>query len=82
MSNQEILVAIEELLKDASSRDRVEVFANLIAREGLFQMGSTNTGASREEIFSLYLRDRDKNGETIGNSLLIQGLVMLDWLNN
>lgn len=45
-------------------------------------MGSTNVGASREEIFSLYLRDRDKNGETIGNSLLIQGLVMLDWLNN
>jgi len=82
MNNQEVLAAIEELLEDKSARDRVELFANLIAREGLVQMGSTNFGASREEIFSLYLRHRDKHGETIGNSMLMQGLVMLDWLNS
>jgi hypothetical protein len=34
-----------------------------------------------ENVFTLLIRDRAKNGETLSNALLYQGLVMLDWLN-
>ena len=72
---------MEAALMGLPLRERIEVIANVIAREGLSRLGSEVTGASLQDMTVATLRHREKNGETIESSLALQGLQMLSWLD-
>lgn len=71
---------IEEAMTGLPLRERIEVIANVIAREGLSRLGNEVTEASLQDMTVAILRHREKHGETIESSLALQGLQMLSWL--
>lgn len=68
-------------LKDLSLADKVEVIANVIVKCACQHMNTDLQEVTPENVFGILIRDRAKNGETLSNALLYQGLSMLDWLN-
>jgi len=79
MNNKTRLNRIEEELQGLPLPDRIEIYGNLIAREGLSHMGLP-PGIPPQEIFAEVLKYKKTYGETLEASLALQGLIMLDWL--
>lgn len=69
------------LLEKLSLTEQLEVLANTIVLCAVQRMNTDLEEITPENVFTLLIRDRAKNGETLSNALLYQGLVMLDWLN-
>ena len=81
-TQEEALVdEILSILSQANIKNKIEVLGNVFLRIGVeytdFEVGDL----TKNNIYEQILRDMQKNGDTLGNSLIRQGLVILDWLN-
>ena len=83
MSNETVYKNIMvELNKLDSIQKQIEVLANVFLQLGVsFITPDTQTPVKPENALTLILEDKDKNGETIGNALATQGLILLSWLD-
>lgn len=63
-----------------SMKDELEIIANVTLSTGFAYM-RVQTPVTPENVATAVFADRQRNGETIANSLALQGLTMLDWLN-
>lgn len=72
------------LLNEFNLTERIEIMANVFIVEGVSQIPDfpTKGGLTTDEVISLIAKDKEKHGETIGNALALQGLMMLQWLNS
>ena len=82
MTNKAIVEEVLSLLEGQSIYDKIAIVANVLIREGFEEIGVPpgDRAVDPHNVFRVVMRDRDVNGETIENSLIMQGLVMLDWL--
>ena len=72
-----------ELLQSSSSEEVVEVVANVLIKKGFDEIGTVPNERVVDPInvFRIVMKDRLTNGETLENSMVYQGLTMLDWLS-
>jgi hypothetical protein len=73
-------VLLFNLIKSLDFKDKLEIIANLIILCSFQHIHTDIEEISPENAFGAYLKDRDKNGETIVNALLYTGFTMLDWI--
>lgn len=80
--SKEIVEEVLSLLEGQSIYDKIAIVANVLIREGFEEIGvpPTDRAIDPHNVFRVVMRDRDTNGETIENSMVLQGLIMLDWL--
>ena len=73
---------IREELEDLSIYDKITLIANLLVQEGFEEIGVPpgEREIDLHNVFRVVMKDRTNNGETIGNSMVLQGLTMLDWI--
>lgn len=78
----EKLQIMQEQLENLTIHDKLTLIANLLVLEGFDEIGVSpaDRQVDPHNIFRVIMRDRSNNGETIGNSMVLQGLTMLDWL--
>lgn len=77
-------VLVDEIITTLSKEDvrgKVEVLANVFLRLGVSYTDIDLDDINHKTIYEQILRDIKNNGDTLGNSLVRQGLVILDWLN-
>jgi hypothetical protein len=80
-SNETITEEIQKILEPLQLKQRIEIIAQLFIRWGLsLMLHKTNTTLSSTEAINLIIQDRKNNGETLGNALAHQGLLLLMWL--
>ena len=60
--------------------DTVEVLANVFIKLGFTYIDIGSEKVNQLTIANIVLNDIEKNGETLPNSLIRQGLIMLSWL--
>lgn len=81
-NNQEILdEVLSTLNKTERWQDRLEVLANVFIQYGAELMNSDETELTPETAVMIVIDDIKKNGNTIGNSLAMQGITILEWLS-
>lgn len=80
MKKEQAVHQITEILEGFSVKDVVEILANVLIFKGVSGMKDTPSNVKAEQITPFVLKDRDKHGETIFNSLALQGLTMLIWV--
>ena len=80
--NKAIVEEVLSLFEGQSIYDKISIMANVLIREGFDGIGvpPSDRTIDPHNVFRVVMRDRDKNGETIENCMILQGLVMLDWL--
>jgi hypothetical protein len=73
---------IREQLDNLSISDKINLIANLLVTEGFDEIGVPIEARiiDKHNVFQIVMKDRTTNGETIGNSMAFQGLIMLDWI--
>jgi hypothetical protein len=80
LSKDKLINEILLLLRGKQIDDCAEVLANVF-----LELGVSNTKIKEKmnmkNIARIIFDDLDKNGETLGNSLARQGLLILSWLN-
>ena len=79
MHKQEAVDEVLKVLKSFSIRDKVEVLANVFIAIGIPNIKTTDE-ITRSNIIDIVLRDIEKNGQTLTNALVRQGLLILTWL--
>lgn len=79
--NNSYVLKILELLSDRSLRDQIEIIANVLIEMG-FSGISTSENTEPNDIVKIVLKDKINKGETLFNSLALQGLTMLIWLQS
>lgn len=79
MHKQEAVDEVLKVLKSFSIRDKVEVLANVFIAIGMPNIKTTDE-ITRSNIIDIVLRDIEKNGQTLTNALVRQGLLILTWL--
>ena len=62
--------------------DIIEVLANIFIMQGSTYMDIKNHINSKIELADLVVQDIERNGETLPNSLVRQGLIILSWLKS
>lgn len=82
-NNKEVIVIqILDLLSKETIKSKIEILANIFIRTGLHCTPDINPeNISSNTIYEEIFTDIKNNGDTLGNSLVRQGLVLLDWLN-
>ena len=81
-TQKQILVErIASLLDKESVQDTIEILANVFMRIGINYTDIEAKKINQKTIYKEILSDIKKNGDTLGNALVRQGLVILDWLN-
>ena len=81
-TQKEVLVnEIISILSKEDVRGKIEVLANVFLRLGVSYTDIELEDINHKTIYEQILRDIKNNGDTLGNSLVRQGLVILDWLN-
>tara|TARA_B100000029_G_scaffold500960_1_gene573544 strand:- start:2342 stop:2611 length:270 start_codon:yes stop_codon:yes gene_type:complete len=81
-TQKEVLVnEIISILSKEDVRGKIEVLANVFLRLGVSYTDIELENINHKTIYEQILRDIKNNGDTLGNSLVRQGLVILDWLN-
>ena len=81
MTNQQVFSEVCEILDQISLRDQIEVLANALIFMGARGIPGAPTHITKENIAAVVLTDRESNGETLANSLALQGLIMQAWLD-
>lgn len=72
---------IIELLKDESLDQSIEILANVFIRLGINKLRiELISTINPKNITELILKDVKEYGDTLGNTLARQGLVLLSWL--
>jgi polyhydroxyalkanoate synthesis regulator protein len=79
MHKQEAVDEVLKLLSSFSIKDKVEVLANVFIVLGVPGIKTTDE-ITRSNIIDIVLRDIEKNGQTLTNALVRQGLLILTWL--
>lgn len=87
MSNKEKEKLIEEITTSISETnldiyDIIEVLANIFIMQGTTYMSIEGNISKKIELANLVVQDIEKNGETLPNSLVRQGLIILSWLKS
>jgi hypothetical protein len=80
MNRGKLLKEIEEVLADSTMEESLEVLANMFIRLGLGGMNLEDTPTTHN-IAELAIKDVQKSGDTLYNSILRQGLIILAWLD-
>lgn len=78
---QQVLTALSRL---PNWQDKVEVLANVFMIYGVDAMSHTSNLPDKvtpENVVSLVLDDVEKHGNTVANSLAMQGITILEWLS-
>lgn len=76
------LVEILKTLQGIDLKSSIEILANAFLELGVQNSPTLhNQEITMQNIYSLVLDDVHDNGETLGNSLIRQGLVLIQWLN-
>lgn len=77
LTTNKILTLLEEKRLD----DSIEILANVFIRLGLNKLKNQITSSiSPKNIAQIILEDVKQSGDTLGNTLARQGLVILSWL--
>ena len=87
MSNKEKEILIKEITKSISDTnldiyDIIEVLANIFIMQGSTYMDINKSIGTKIELANLVVQDIEKNGETLPNTLVRQGLIILSWLKS
>lgn len=61
-------------------KDQLEVIANVLIRLGFSHMSIPETEINPNNVIEVVLNDKKIHGETLLNSVVHQGLLMLMWL--
>lgn len=79
---QNRIESMREQLYGLSVHDKISLIANLLVLEGFEEIGvpPETRQVDAHNVFRIVMKDRTTNGETIGNSMALQGLTMLDWI--
>ena len=81
-TQKQILVErIGNLLDKENIKDTIEILANVFMKIGINYTDIEAKKINQKTIYKEVLSDIKKNGDTLGNALIRQGLVILDWLN-
>ncbi len=76
---------IIEYLSEFSLEERLEIIANIFIYYGVSEMLSDNSiteeKLSTKKTIEVVLDDIQNNGNTLGNSLAMQGITILGWLD-
>ena len=77
---KELLAYLYE--KDNSPKEDIEIIANLLVQVGArhFDDLPDTANRSRDSLFEFVTEHRKRYGETLANALVLQGLLMLNWL--
>lgn len=78
---QQIVNDIVDKLSHQNIYSTIEILANVFLTIGINQTDIDPEQVNSKTIYEHILRDIKNNGDTLGNSLLRQGLMILDWLN-
>ena len=83
--NEEVFIEVQAALSQLTNlEDRIEVMANVFIVEGVDAMSNTTelpANITPENVIEIVLEDKKKNGETLGNALARQGVVLLAWID-
>tara|TARA_R100001510_G_C7585572_1_gene157028 strand:- start:204 stop:479 length:276 start_codon:yes stop_codon:yes gene_type:complete len=87
MSNKEKESLIKEITKSISETnldiyETIEVLANIFIMQGSTYMEINKNISNKVELANLVVQDIKENGETLPNSLVRQGLIILSWLKS
>lgn len=80
MTTRKKLNEIQRILKGSTIEESLEILGNIFIQLGASRL-ETDEQITIRNIIELTLRDVEKNGDTLHNSILRQGLVVLSWLN-
>tara|TARA_A100001201_G_scaffold143250_2_gene144127 strand:+ start:11351 stop:11623 length:273 start_codon:yes stop_codon:yes gene_type:complete len=86
MNNKEKL--LNEIIKSMSESnldlyDLVEVLANIFIRQGIqYTDINSNANLNKLNLANEIVKDIERNGQTLPNSLVRQGLLILSWLES
>lgn len=86
MNNREVFEEVHASLSKLDTyRDVLEVLANIFMVEGVRIIARTSdtdmpVSMSPEKIVEIVLDERQRNGESIGTALCMQGLTIFSWL--
>ena len=83
IKNQKELL-VNKIVKDLSREDlrtKIEILANVFLAVGVDYIDVDVEQLNNKTIYEQILRDIKNNGDTLGNTLVRQGLMILDWLN-
>lgn len=67
---------------DLSLADVLEVFGNVLIKTGVDYIDLDNPPENEIELASIIIEDIRKNGETLPNAVVRQGMTILTWINN
>ncbi len=84
MKKQKLKSDIHVLMSDSNLDlyDLVEVLANVFIEQGCQYIDIEDSVQSKLELANKIVEDIRKNGETLPNSLVRQGLIILSWLKS
>jgi len=82
--NAKIHKEIEQILSSSKLPlvDILEIIANILIGEGLKYIDTNDGRFNKLDIASSILKDIEKNGQTLPNSTVRQGLILLTWLKS
>lgn len=80
MTAQKKLKEIQRILEGSTIEESLEILGNIFIQIGASQL-ETDEQITLRNIVELTLQDVEKNGSTLHNSILRQGLVILSWLD-
>lgn len=83
---EETLDKVLTVLSDHTLRERVEILANAFMIYGLGLMARNKESnlpehVTPEDVVETVLNDIQSNGNSLGNSLAMQGITILEWLS-
>ena len=71
---------LKQLLQLSELGDQVSVLANLFVQLGLGKMDIEQGPVQMVQVPAIVNQDIKRNGETLENSLVRQGLILLSWI--
>lgn len=77
---QSDLEKIVSILEEYEIEDQIELIANLCLHSGCVAMHKP-ASIDQKQIIEYVLNDIKSNGNTIGNSLAMQGITIFEWLS-
>lgn len=84
MNTSQIAEHISNLLQDYSLPEVLEIIANVLITEGFkyYDLTEVNIDPNNQikDIMRFVLNDKEKNGETLQNAVILQGLTIFLWL--
>jgi hypothetical protein len=72
---------ITDYLSEFTLKERLSILANIFIKYGMALMTEENRQFSAEEAFMYIMNDIETNGNSLGNSLAMQGITILHWLS-